>query len=179
VVRVPGNRYSGPGFDSRRYQIFWKAMGLERGPLSLVRIIEELLEWKIEINGRGNPLRWPRDTLYPQELALTSPTSGGGSVGISRLRTKIHGVLVNILLVQNFCCLDCPIILYIFLMAHNRMRAVRFFILNWIHALSFSKFSEEDCISLRCVLLRYEMRELSGVPVTVYINYDAPQWTYE
>jgi hypothetical protein len=32
------------GFDSRRYQIFWEVMGLERGPLSLVRIIEELVQ---------------------------------------------------------------------------------------------------------------------------------------
>jgi hypothetical protein len=31
-------------FDSLRYQIFWEVVGLERGPLSLVRIIEELLE---------------------------------------------------------------------------------------------------------------------------------------
>jgi hypothetical protein len=38
--------------------------------------------------GRGDPLRWPRDTLYPQELALTPPTCGGRSVGIVRLRTK-------------------------------------------------------------------------------------------
>jgi hypothetical protein len=38
--------------------------------------------------GRGNPLRWPRDTLYPQTLALTSSTSGGRSVGVARLRTK-------------------------------------------------------------------------------------------
>jgi hypothetical protein len=29
-----------------------------------------------------------RNTLYPQKLALTSPTSGGRSVGIVRLRTK-------------------------------------------------------------------------------------------
>jgi hypothetical protein len=35
--------------------------------------------YKTEINDRGNPLRWPRDTLYPQKLALTSPTSGGRS----------------------------------------------------------------------------------------------------
>jgi hypothetical protein len=55
-------------------------VGLERGPLSLVRIIEELLEWKS--SGPGNPLRWPRDTLHPQKLALTSPTSSGRSVGI-------------------------------------------------------------------------------------------------
>jgi hypothetical protein len=31
-------------FDSRRYQIFLEVVGLDRGPLSLVRIIEELLE---------------------------------------------------------------------------------------------------------------------------------------
>jgi hypothetical protein len=44
VVRVPGYKSRGPGFDSRRYQIFWEVMGLEWGPLSLVRIIEELPE---------------------------------------------------------------------------------------------------------------------------------------
>jgi hypothetical protein len=40
-------------------------LGLELGPLSLMRVTEELREWKssgygskkIEINGRGNPLR--------------------------------------------------------------------------------------------------------------------------
>jgi hypothetical protein len=46
VVRVPGYRSRGPAFDSRRYQIFWEVVGLERGPLSLVRITEELLERK-------------------------------------------------------------------------------------------------------------------------------------
>ena len=47
VVRVSGYRYRGLGFDSRRYQIFWVSVGLERGALSLVslvRSIEELLE---------------------------------------------------------------------------------------------------------------------------------------
>ena len=44
VVRVSGYRYRGLGFDSRRYQIFCVVVGLERGPLSLVRSIEELLE---------------------------------------------------------------------------------------------------------------------------------------
>jgi hypothetical protein len=45
-------------------------VGLERCPLSLVMIIEEVLEWKNSgsgqenrINDRGDPLRWPRDTL--------------------------------------------------------------------------------------------------------------------
>jgi hypothetical protein len=45
--RAPGYRSRGPGFDSRRYQIFCEVVvGLERGPLSLVSITEELLEWK-------------------------------------------------------------------------------------------------------------------------------------
>jgi hypothetical protein len=43
--------------------------------------------YKTEINDRGNSLRWPRNTLYPQRLVLTSPTSGGRSVGIVRLWT--------------------------------------------------------------------------------------------
>jgi hypothetical protein len=34
----------GTGFDPRRYQIFWEAVGLQRGSLSLARIIEELFE---------------------------------------------------------------------------------------------------------------------------------------
>jgi hypothetical protein len=51
---------------------------------------------KTEFNGRGDPLRWPRDTLYPQKLVLTSPTSGGRSVGMVRLRTKSHGVCVSV-----------------------------------------------------------------------------------
>jgi hypothetical protein len=44
VVRVPGYRFRGPEFDTRLYQIFSEVVGLERGPLRLVRIIEELLE---------------------------------------------------------------------------------------------------------------------------------------
>jgi hypothetical protein len=35
-----------PGFDSRLYQIFWEVGSLERGSLSLMRITQELLEWK-------------------------------------------------------------------------------------------------------------------------------------
>jgi hypothetical protein len=83
-------------FDSRRYQIFWEAVGLELGPFSIVSTIEELLGRKssgfvLEIREyvRGNPSRWPRDTLYPQNLALTSLTNGGRSVKFARgLRPK-------------------------------------------------------------------------------------------
>jgi hypothetical protein len=70
-------------------------VGLERGPLSLVRITEELLEWKSSGSclenreyGRGDSLRRPRDTLYQLKLALTSPTSGGRSIAIVRLLSK-------------------------------------------------------------------------------------------
>jgi hypothetical protein len=69
VVRVPGCRPRSPGFDSRRYQIFCLAVGLERGPLSLVRINEELLERKVaarfiklRFTTVRDPPRWPRDT---------------------------------------------------------------------------------------------------------------------
>jgi hypothetical protein len=78
-----------------RFQIFWEVVGLERGPVSLLSTIEELLGRNSNGSGlenreygRGDPLRWPRDTLYEQKLALTAPTSGGRSVGIVRLRTK-------------------------------------------------------------------------------------------
>jgi hypothetical protein len=46
VVRVSGYRSRGSVFDSRPYQIFWEVGGLERGPLSLVRTIVNLPEWK-------------------------------------------------------------------------------------------------------------------------------------
>jgi hypothetical protein len=46
MFRVPGYGSRSPRFDSRRYQIFWKAMVLERGTLSLMITIEELPEKK-------------------------------------------------------------------------------------------------------------------------------------
>jgi hypothetical protein len=42
MVRVPDYRSRGPGFESQRYQFFSEEVGLEWGPLSLVRIIELL-----------------------------------------------------------------------------------------------------------------------------------------
>jgi hypothetical protein len=81
-------RIQWPGFDSRRYQIFWAVVGLERGPPSLVTTIDELLERKSRGScrksreyGLSDPPLWPSGTLYPQNLSLTSPTSGCRSVG--------------------------------------------------------------------------------------------------
>jgi hypothetical protein len=83
------------GFNSRPYKIFWEVVGLDWGPLSHVSTIEELLErtssgccLESQEYGRRDPLRWQSDTLHLQKLALTSPTSGGLSVGIVRSRTK-------------------------------------------------------------------------------------------
>jgi hypothetical protein len=95
VVRVSGSSSRGRGFDSRRYQTFWEVVGLERGPLSLVSTIEELLERKSsdsglesQEHGRGDPSCWPHGTLYPRKFALTSLTRGGLSVGIVRSQTQ-------------------------------------------------------------------------------------------
>jgi hypothetical protein len=87
------------GFDSRRYQIFWEVVSLERGPLSLVSTVEELLGSNISGSGLENrqygrrfPSSWPRGTLYPQKLALTSRTSGGRSVGVVRSRSFLYRI---------------------------------------------------------------------------------------
>jgi hypothetical protein len=42
--QVPGYISRDPGFDSRRYQTFCDIVDLERALLSLVRIIEEMLQ---------------------------------------------------------------------------------------------------------------------------------------
>jgi hypothetical protein len=123
VVRVPGYTSKGPGFDSRRYQAFWEIIGLERGPLSLVSTIEELLGrnnsgsgLENRESGRGDPLRWPRDTLYQQMLALTSPTYGGRLVGIVRLRAKATEFLsVNI---KTICIPNLKMCYLLFCISH-------------------------------------------------------------
>jgi hypothetical protein len=100
------------GFDSRHCQIFWEVMGLERGPLSLVSSTKELLDRKSSCSGlenreycRRDPSRWPRCTLCPQKLALTSPTSGGRSVGIVRSRTQVTEFSFSLRF--SFTCIAC------------------------------------------------------------------------
>jgi hypothetical protein len=76
-------------------------VGLERSPLSLVSTTEKVLERKSSDSGlerreygRRDFSRLPRGTLYPQKLALTSPTSGGRSVVIVRSRTKAMELVI-------------------------------------------------------------------------------------
>jgi hypothetical protein len=71
VVRVPGYRSGGSGFDSRALQ---EVVGLERGPLSLVRTTVELFGrnsggsgLESREYGHRDSSRWPRGTLYPQK----------------------------------------------------------------------------------------------------------------
>jgi hypothetical protein len=69
-------------------------VGLERDPLSLVSTNEELLGRKSNGSGLKSEITGVRirhtdyeTPLYPQKLALTSPTSGGRSAGIVRSQT--------------------------------------------------------------------------------------------
>jgi hypothetical protein len=93
VVRVLGNRSGGPGSIPGTTKK--KVTGLERGPLSLVSITEELLDRKVAV-----PVSKTEDTAVGirhadhvapsirKKLAITSPTSGGRSVGIVRSLTQ-------------------------------------------------------------------------------------------
>jgi hypothetical protein len=82
------------------HSVFWvrfsalPVVGLEQGPTSLVSTIGELVGRKSGGSGLKNrehglriPSRSPHGTLYPQNLALTSPTSRGRSVRIVHSRT--------------------------------------------------------------------------------------------
>jgi hypothetical protein len=80
--------------DSLHYQIFWKVMGLEQGPLSLMGTIKEMLGRKSSCSGLeyreySIGIRYAtHNTLCPQNLALTSPTSCSCLVCIVCSRTE-------------------------------------------------------------------------------------------
>jgi hypothetical protein len=91
-------------------------VGLERGPLSLVRVSKSYLNvkasapvYKTEINGRGYPLRWPLDTL--------STKVGTNFVDKRRSpRIFFFVTVVSVCLFQNYWCVDCPIICLSFIL---------------------------------------------------------------
>jgi hypothetical protein len=127
------------GFDSRRYQIFWEVVGLEQGPLSLVSTTEELLERKSSGSGlesreycRRDPSRRPHGTLYPKKLALTSPTSGGRSVGIVRSRTQ--ATEFSLALVLSYQTDHCHFFIY------TKISHSKGFLLKFRIYISFHKF---------------------------------------
>jgi hypothetical protein len=112
VVRVPGYRSRGQGLIPGNTIFFPRSSGSGMGstrPLDYTSI-EELFERKSNGSclesreqGRRDPSRWPRVNLYPQKLALTSPISGGGSVGIVRsLAQAIEFVLVLVMIQPLF-----------------------------------------------------------------------------
>jgi hypothetical protein len=79
------------GFDSPRYQIFWDVVGLQRGPLSLVNTLEELLRRKSSGSGLENREYGRKGSVKLStwhKMAPTSLTSSGRSVGIVRSRIQ-------------------------------------------------------------------------------------------
>jgi hypothetical protein len=84
-----------PGFDSQHYQNKKKVVGLERDTLVLVSTAEELLDrkvaaavYKTENTAVGIRHADHVPSSIRKMLAITSPTSGGLSVGIVRSRTQ-------------------------------------------------------------------------------------------
>jgi hypothetical protein len=87
------------GFNSWCYQIFWEVAGLERAPLSLMSTTEKLLGrqssgFSLESReyGHRDPSRWPRNTLYPQNLTLTKATSRLAGIVCSRTEAVLPGL---------------------------------------------------------------------------------------
>jgi hypothetical protein len=93
VVRVLGYRSGGPGSipgTTRK-----KSSGSGTGSTETCEYSWGATWWKSSGSclenreyGRRDLSRWPSGTLYPHKLAITSPTSGGRSVGIVRSRTQ-------------------------------------------------------------------------------------------
>jgi hypothetical protein len=102
------------GCDSRRYHIFWEVVGLERGPLSLVSTIEELLGRKSSGSGLENREYGRRDS---SRWSRGTPLS-------TKVDTNFAG---NRVLAQSLHCLDLsPCDFYFF----QILRIVNWFVIE-------------------------------------------------
>jgi hypothetical protein len=52
-------------------------------------------------HGRRDPSRWPHGSLYPQNLALTSPTTGGPLAGIVRWHAQATEFSLGLVLIWD------------------------------------------------------------------------------
>jgi hypothetical protein len=88
VVRVHGYRSGGPGSipGTTRKKSSGSGTGSTQPREYNLGASYSCLENREYI--RRDPSRWPRGTLYPQDLAITSQTSVDSSVGIVRSRTQ-------------------------------------------------------------------------------------------
>jgi hypothetical protein len=83
-------------------------VGMEQGPLSLVMISEELLEWKSSGSGSRKPrltamgIRCTDHATPTRKVGNTLSTSGGHSVGIVCLRTKAMNIYIYIYGLSGF-----------------------------------------------------------------------------
>jgi hypothetical protein len=101
-------------FDSRALPDFLRNSGFGTGSTQ-PREYNWGASWKKKSSGSGlesrdyglrDASRWPRGTLYPQRLTVTSPTSGGRSVGVVCSRTQAREFFFYIILIL------CYVILY-------------------------------------------------------------------
>jgi hypothetical protein len=108
--------------------------------------------------GRRDPSRWPRGTLYPQKLALTSPTSGGRSVSIVRLRTQT----------MQFVCL------FVLTALLNEPQINNYILVNKYYSVSYPQFESEqvfffDCHNKNKILLtRKDTPSPAKLPIHIF-----------